>query len=227
MPRPRAGATCSGSPCRCPLLCAAGAASPTRATRSRRFTALRGVDLQGLPEPTDFDRDGYSRFFAARDPRRSTGAPSLALDVPGNGIDEDGYGGDFRFAGGAAEPRRRRRIAGPQAHVVLIVLESTRADAIGRRVDGRPLTPELERARRARAARRARPTAMSASPPSRCRACSPARWRRGRRPPSLVRDFLANGYRVGVFSGQAEDFGGISATVGMRRDADSSSTPTR
>src|SRR6185295_7400852 len=34
---------------------------------------------------------------------------------------------------------------------------------------------------------------------------------------SLFRDFLANGYQVGTFSGQAEDFGGTASLVGMRR----------
>ena len=36
---------------------------------------------------------------------------------------------------------------------------------------------------------------------------------------SLVRDFLANGYQVGTFSGQAEDFGGIADITGVRRGA--------
>ena len=44
---------------------------------------------------------------------------------------------------------------------------------------------------------------------------------------SLVRDFLANGYQVGVFSGQAEDFGDTADLVGMRRGPVSSSTARR
>jgi arylsulfatase A-like enzyme len=38
--------------------------------------------------------------------------------------------------------------------------------------------------------------------------------------PSLFRDFKANGYKIGVFSGQAERFGDIESTVGMRRNSD-------
>jgi phosphoglycerol transferase MdoB-like AlkP superfamily enzyme len=38
--------------------------------------------------------------------------------------------------------------------------------------------------------------------------------------PSLFRDFRANGYRVGVFSGQAERFGGIAETAGMKENSD-------
>ncbi|MDP8913031.1 MAG: sulfatase-like hydrolase/transferase, partial [Pseudomonadota bacterium] len=42
----------------------------------------------------------------------------------------------------------------------------------------------------------------------------------GRHGPSLFRDLKANGYRVGVFSGQPESFGEISETVGMKESAD-------
>jgi hypothetical protein len=38
--------------------------------------------------------------------------------------------------------------------------------------------------------------------------------------PSLFRDLKANGYRIGVFSGQPESFGDISEVVGMARSAD-------
>ena len=70
--------------------------------------------------------------------------------------------------------RRRRRSPAQRRNVILIVLESTRADAIGRAVDGRPVTPTLERAWPRAAARRRALIPMSASPPRRCRACSPA-----------------------------------------------------
>jgi arylsulfatase A-like enzyme len=38
--------------------------------------------------------------------------------------------------------------------------------------------------------------------------------------PSLFTELKRSGYRISVFSGQAEDFGDISATVGMRSNAD-------
>jgi hypothetical protein len=55
-----------------------------------------------LDKATDFDRDGYSLFSHQRDasPFDSARHP-FALDVPGNGEDEDGYGGDFAFTGGS------------------------------------------------------------------------------------------------------------------------------
>jgi hypothetical protein len=63
----------------------------------RRMLAWQLTDGT-LDVATDFDRDGYGLFGIQHD-----GAPfdaarhPLALDIPGNGIDEDGYGGDLKL----------------------------------------------------------------------------------------------------------------------------------
>ena len=169
-----------------------------------------------LEQATDFDRDGYSYFSFPLDGQPFDGSRHpYALDVPGDGIDQDGFGGDFVFSEGAPRPARAV-IAGRRPNVILIVLESTRADAIGRRVDGRPLTPVLD--------------ALAANGSAARRAYSHVGFTTnslqslfsGKLAPvddrqSLVRDFLANGYQVGVFSGQAEDFGDTANLVGLRR----------
>jgi hypothetical protein len=169
-----------------------------------------------LDQASDFDRDGWSWFTYPidRQPFDSTRHP-FALDIPGDGIDQDGFGGDFIFTGSAAT-LPPPMIAGPKRNVILIVLESTRADSIGRMVDGRPVTPTLN--------------FMAASGSAAPRAYSHVGFTTqslqslftGELAPvddrqSLFRDFLANGYQVGVFSGQAEDFGGTADLVGMRR----------
>jgi len=169
-----------------------------------------------LDQATDFDRDGWSWFTYPidRQPFDAARHP-FALDVPGDGIDQDGFGGDFTFTGSAAT-LPPPPIAGERPNVILIVLESTRADAIGRVVDGRPVTPTLN--------------AMAAAGSAAPRAYSHVGFTTaslqslftGELAPvddrqSLFRDFLANGYEVGVFSGQAEDFGGTADLVGMRR----------
>ncbi|HYJ52830.1 MAG TPA: sulfatase-like hydrolase/transferase [Allosphingosinicella sp.] len=164
---------------------------------------------------TDFDRDGWSFYSWPLDRQPfDAGRHPYALDVPGDGIDQDGFGGDFAFAGGAtvAPPV----IAGAKRNVVLIVLESTRADAIGRRVDGHSLTPTLDAlAARGTAAPRVYShvgfTTFSLQSLF-TGELAPVDDRQ-----SLVRDFLANGYEVGIFSGQAEDFGDTANLVGMRR----------
>jgi hypothetical protein len=165
---------------------------------------------------TDFDGDGYSYFSFPidRQPFDAARHP-FALDVPGNGVDEDGYGGDFRFDG-APTPAPAPVIAGRRPHVILIVLESTRADAIGRRLGGRPVTPTLDAlAARGSAAPRAYSHVGFTTNSLQSLftgALAPVDDRR-----SLVRDFLANGYQVGTFSGQAEDFGDTARLVGLRR----------
>jgi hypothetical protein len=169
-----------------------------------------------LDQATDFDRDGWSWFTYPidRQPFDSSRHP-FALDIPGDGIDQDGFGGDFVFTGSAATPPPPL-IAGPKRNVILIVLESTRADSLGRSVDGRLVTPVMD--------------AMAAQGSAAPRAYSHVGFTTyslqslftGELAPvddrqSLIRDFLANGYQVGIFSGQGEDFGGTAALAGLRR----------
>jgi len=198
------------------ILFAANRIDDSRAALAR-FNAVIAVSTL-LEQASDFDRDGYSFFSYPidRQPFDPARHP-FALDVPGNGIDEDGYGGDFVFADAPAPaPAARPVIAGRRPNVILIVLESTRADAIGRRVDGRPVTPVLDAmAANGSAARRAYSHVGFTTNSLQSLftgALAPADDRR-----SLVRDFLANGYEVGTFSGQAEDFGDTARLVGMRR----------
>jgi arylsulfatase A-like enzyme len=107
-------------------------------------------------------------------------------------------------------------LAGERPHVILIVLESTRGDVIGRRIGGHPVAPNLE--------------ALAAGGTLVRNAYSHVGFTTesmqtlftGRIAPrdgtgSLFEIFQSNGYRMGVFSGQAEDFGDIAATVRMRR----------
>lgn len=169
-----------------------------------------------LNEATDFDRDGYGFYSSPADTHPFDGSRHpYALDVPNNGIDEDGYAGDL-VLGDAALPPPAIRIAGERPHVVLVVLESTRGDALGRRISGIPVAPHLE--------------ALAANGTSVPAAYSHVGFTRdsiqtlfnGRLAPSgprgsLFEEFRSNGYRTSVFSGQAEDFGGIADTVGMHR----------
>lgn len=182
-----------------------------------RFNAVLAVGTV-LHEATDFDRDGWSFYSWPLDRQPFDGSRHpYALDIPNNGIDEDGIGGDFVFSG-TAEMSPPPVIAGARRHVILIVLESTRADALGMRVDGRPVAPNLEAMARSGSIAREAYSHVGFTTQSLQSLFS------GELAPiddrqSLIRDFLANGYRVGVLSGQAEDFGDTAARVGMRRGA--------
>jgi hypothetical protein len=183
-----------------------------------RFNAFAGISL-GLQSLTDFDRDGYSWFTAQRDPFPFDPARHpLALDIPGNGVDEDGFGGDFRFDGAPEEAPKLRLPAQPR-HLVVIVLESLRGDSIGKIVAGRPVTPNLNAlARQGRWVREAYSHVGFTTQSGISIFAGALEPRPGA--PSLFRDLKGAGYRIGIFSAAPEDFGGISETVGMRSSAD-------
>jgi hypothetical protein len=166
-------------------------------------------------QATDFDRDGWSLFSYPLDghPFNAARHP-YALDIPGNGIDEDGFAGDFHFV--APPPRPVPVIAGERPHVILIMLESTRGDVIGQRIGGQPVAPVIEAmARNGSMAERAYShvgftTASLKSLFTGTLDPAPGTS-------SLIDDFLANDYEVAVLSGQSEDFGGTAEATGMRR----------
>lgn len=171
-----------------------------------------------LDTATDFDRDGYglvsipadeAPFDAARHP--------FALDVPDDGIDQDGLAGDFHAS--APPPAAARPVfAGHRKHVVLIVLESTRGDAIGKRWRGVPVAPNLDRLAG---------TGSSASEAYSNQANTGGSMKvifGGDVSPlpaggSLFADFRDAGYRVGILSSQTEDWGGTAAALRMRENA--------
>ena len=171
-----------------------------------------------LGHATDLDGDGYSLVSGPPDAHSLDPARHpLALDVPGNGIDEDGFGGDARPF--ADPPEAVLRFPGERRHVVLVVLESVRGDAVGKRWNGRLVAPNLtslaaEGTSAPRAYSNFAMTARSLKTIFTGRILPPPGT------PSLFRDFDAAGYRVGILSSQAEDFAGIAELSGMRESAD-------
>ena len=183
-----------------------------------RFTAY-GLLNGALEAASDVDRDGYGWYSAQidRHPFDSAQHP-LALDVPGNGIDEDGFGGDLVFTGPdpigltPVLPERKK-------HLVVIVLESTRADVLGKRINGRLVAPNLEALARAGSAFPQGYSHVGFTTAS-LKSLFSGQLDPRVGDPSLFTDLKANGYRIGVFSGQPESFGDISEVVGMKKAAD-------
>jgi hypothetical protein len=184
-----------------------------------RFNApllINGV----LAEVTDFDRDGYGLTAQPADAWPFDGSRyPFALDIPGNGVDEDGIGGDFAFAGEAASEPGKVALPAKPRHLVLIVLESTRGDVLGRRFAGREVTPNLNALAAAGSAFPAAYSHVGFTTAS-LKSLFSGRLETKAGGPSLFRDLKRNGYRIGVFSGQPESFGDISEAVGMRAAAD-------
>ncbi len=168
---------------------------------------------------TDFDNDGYGwiSHMPDRYPFDSSRYP-LALDIPANGIDEDGYGGDLQLVPMTPQPSISL-ISGERPHLILIVMESARYDAIGKRINGKPVAPNLEAIVQSGSL-----VSPVFSHVGFTTASLKSLFGGALQPttgsPSLFRELKSSGYEIAVFSGQPEDFGDISQTVGMRENAD-------
>ncbi|MHA6332178.1 LTA synthase family protein [Qipengyuania sp. CAU 1752] len=172
-----------------------------------------------VAQASDFDRDGYGLAGRQidRHPFDSSRHP-LALDIPGNGVDEDGFGGDLELV---AIPRTvpDATLTGEKPHIVIVVFESTRFDVLGKRIDGRPVAPNLE----AIAAQGSAITPVFSHvgfTTESLKSLFGGALTVEQGAPSLFHDLKRSGYGVGVFSGQPEDFGGIATATGMRESAD-------
>lgn len=183
--------------------------------RTLAWSALTAM----LNRATDFDRDGYGLFAVQRDTAPFDGSRHpLALDIPGNGIDEDGYGGDLVPVPLAA-PIGPQVFTGKRPHVVVVVMESMRGDVLGKRINGKPAAPNLERLAEEGSVAGPAYSHVGFTTES-LKSLFTGQLVPQPGAPSLFRDLKASGYRIGVFSGQPEDFGDISETVGMRENAD-------
>ena len=167
---------------------------------------------------TDVDRDGYGALGRMRDPDpMNAGVYPFAVERPGDGIDQNGVGGDLRAD---AAPYREGVAAGSswraKPDIVLIVLESFRADTIGLSVDGASVTPTLDAIARDGISAPLAYSHNGYTAQSRFHLFfrKPGGLREGR---TLVDDFKSNGYEVAYFSGQDESFGGPEYTVGFDR----------
>ena len=182
-----------------------------------RFYSFKVIN-SALAELTDFDRDGYSFYTHLTDPFPfDSSRYPLALDIPGNGIDEDGFAGDFVYDEKPVLPMPR--INGAKKNLVLIVLESTRADALGKFVDGIEVSPHMNNlAKNGTSVQHAYSHVGFTSPSLKSLFSGDLNASGPRR--SVFRDLRTNGYQIGVFFGPSETFGGISKSVGMKVNSD-------
>jgi hypothetical protein len=165
---------------------------------------------------TDLDRDGFGALSKLRDPAPFDASIfPYAVDRPGDGIDQNGLAGDhppgFELPRPAPPPP-----VDSQRDVLLIFLESFRGDLIGRRFQGREVTPFLNRLAREGAHSERAQVHTPATATSRAQLFS---GRLTPRPgePTLIDDFKAGGYLVAHFSGQNDSYANSEALLGVAR----------
>ena len=167
---------------------------------------------------SDVDRDGYGLLGRPPDPAPLDGQVyPYAVDRPGNGVDENGVGGDLPGTWPAyTEPAGSPPTFARRPDVVLVVLESFRADMVGATVNGRPVTPVLDAlaSRGLSLARAYSHNGYTSQSRFHLMSGSLVGLRGGT---TLVDDFKANGYEVAYISGQDESFGGPRFQVGFDR----------
>jgi hypothetical protein len=166
---------------------------------------------------TDVDGDGFGLLERPLD--RAPFDASIhpyAIDIPGNGRDEDQIAGDlpadFAFAGASAGQPEPAADRGMRPDFLLIYLESFRADLLESRVGGREVTPFLRRL---------------AGEGSAGYVYTHAPWTLDSRDQlftgrlfatsgasTLIDDFRARGYRVAYFSGQDDSYGDSADRLG-------------
>jgi phosphoglycerol transferase MdoB-like AlkP superfamily enzyme len=173
----------------------------------------------GLNQLTDVDRDGFGLFGPEidRQPFDATRYP-FALDVPGDGIDQDGLAGDL-VAPPPPAPYRAPALPARPRHLILVVLESTRAGLLDARVNVHWVAPNLRALAAEGSHVREAYSHVGFTTESLKSLFTGQLAPEGPRP-SLFRDLKAAGYRVAVFSGQPEGFGDIDAVVGERASSD-------
>jgi len=181
--------------------------------------ALIAASLDRL---SDVDGDGYGSFSYPTDFAifNSNNYPG-ALDIPGNGIDEDNLFGDFKgyispqeINSDSALPPR-----GAFKHIMIIVMESARADVVGKQINGEFVAPHLMNLKeQGRSFEQAYShTGYTASSLTNLFS---GRIGRVKQTQSLYPILDKLGFQLAFFSGQDETWGGLDLKLGTKKYAD-------
>ncbi len=192
-----------------------------------RFVSANPLLMYGMQKKTSFhlisktldtlsdvDFDGFGSFAFPRDPEifNAQVFPG-ALDIPGNGIDEDGFLGD------ASEPvvvpdSFTKIVPKKGKHIILIVLESARADLLEQKIDGQYVAPALRKIAKAGTV-----INNAYSHTGYTTTSLKAIFNRnliGQNNDNLLGFLQRAGYQVSIISGQDESFGDVANLVGMK-----------
>lgn len=168
---------------------------------------------------TDLDGDGYGAFGPDRDrhPWDASRFPG-AMDIPANGMDEDELAGDLPPLPAALDITAQLQPT-QKPHLLLVVLESVRADSLEKQWQGKPVMPHLQAIARQGSAH---PRAFSHTGFTTSSLKAMFNRSLSQHPPQqgLLSLLKQQGYHINIVSAQAEQFGDVAASTGMERLAD-------
>jgi hypothetical protein len=166
---------------------------------------------------SDIDFDGFGSFSYPKDKAVFNAAiyPG-ALDIPGNGIDEDGFLGDAASTN-SNKDGFSKIIPKSGKHIVLIMLESARADLLDKQLNGQYVAPVMREI-----AKEGKSIKYAYSHTGYTTTSIKALFNRGivkdKDTVSLIGFLQSAGYQVSIISGQDESFGDVASEVGMKNE---------
>lgn len=176
---------------------------------------------------TDLDFDGYGAIGYLADPAPLNAQlyPG-AMDIPANGVDEDGLGGDLPALPTPATDALATLPMRAGQHIFLVVLESVRADALFAEYAGRAVMPNLA-AMAQQGSYSQRAYSHTGFTTSSLKALFNRSLSYHPTEQNLLDALQARGYQLNVLSAQAERFGDVLNAARLKRpgqyyfDADS------
>lgn len=185
-----------------------------------RYTNSYYIISSVLDTISDFDRDGYGSFKYPQDRNifDSTIFPG-ALDIPDNNIDEDGFLGDFVNFQKSTENWNNFPISKSPKHIIIIFMESTRSEVVGKKINGVTVAPNLSQlAQEGQSVKEAYShTGYTATSMSSFFSGSIGSFNENK---SLYPILKKLNYHISVFSTQDESWGQMDIKLGTKKYAD-------